>query len=260
MPRAKSAPNAAMPLCFRFNQFELLPATRQLLMGARPVLLGARAFDLLLCLIERRGRVVDKDELLASVWPGRVVGQNNLNVQVSGLRKLLGPQALVTVTGYGYRFGLEVKAVAPGREPLAVSARSRVALPGKPSVVVLPFLNFGDDPQLAWFADGVTEDITTELARFPGLFVIARTSAFTYKGQAVDVRSVSRELGVRYVVEGSVRRAGPRVRVVVQLIDALTGGHVWAERYDRVHGNIFDLQEELTRVIVSAMASHINAA
>ena len=124
----------------------------------------------------------------------------------------------------------------------------------------MPFLNLGDDSQQAWFADGVTEDITTELSRFHSLFVIARNSAFTYKGQAMDVRTVSRELGVRYVVEGSVRRAGSRVRVVAQLIDAHSGEHVWAERYDRVLGDIFDLQEEVTRAIVTAMAPQIDAA
>jgi TolB-like protein/Flp pilus assembly protein TadD len=125
---------------------------------------------------------------------------------------------------------------------------------------VLPFLNLGDDPQQAYFADGVTEDITTELSRFRSLFVIARNSAFTYKGHATDVRTVSRELGVRYVVEGSVRRTGQRVRVVAQLIDALSGEHVWAERYDRVQGDVFDLQEEVTHAIVTAMAPQIDAA
>ncbi len=249
-----------MPLRYRFNRFELLPDTRQLLQGAQPVALGARAFDLLLCLIERRDRVVDKDELIAQVWPETVVGDNNLNVQVSSLRKLLGAQALVTVAGRGYRFGLDVEAFGPHSDPRAALARPPLALPDKPSVVVLPFLNLGDDPQQAWFADGVTEDITTELARFHSLFVIARNSAFTYKGQSMDVRTVSRELGVRYVVEGSVRRAGQRVRVVAQLIDALSGEHVWAERYDRVQGDIFDLQEEVTHAIVTAMAPQIDAA
>ncbi|MEO6030357.1 MAG: hypothetical protein ABIP61_00410, partial [Burkholderiaceae bacterium] len=137
---------------------------------------------------------------------------------------------------------------------------AQICSPDKPSIAVLPFLNLGDDPGQAYFADGVTEDITTELSRFHSLFVIARNSAFTYKGQAADVRAVSRELGVRYVVEGSVRRAGPRVRVVAQLIDALSGEHIWAEKYDRVLEDIFDLQEALSRAIVTAMAPHIDAA
>ena len=247
-----------MPSRYRFGRFELLPGTRQLLLDDAPIAVGARAFDLLLCLIENRERIVGKEHLMLRVWPGMVVGDNNLNVQVSTLRKLLGPQAVVTVAGRGYRFGLELQ--APHGAGGDASTRPELTLPDKPSIVVLPFLNLGDDPQQTHFADGVTEDITTELSRFRSLFVIARNSAFTYKGQSVDVRAVSRELGVRYVVEGSVRRAGSRVRVVAQLIDGSSGEHIWAEKYDRVLEDIFDLQEELTRAIVTAMAPQIHSA
>ena len=127
-------------------------------------------------------------------------------------------------------------------------------------MAVLPFLCMADDPRQVHFADGVSEDITTELSRFRSLFVIARNSAFTYKGRTVDARTVSRELGVRYVVEGSVRQSGRRVRVVAQLIDALSGEHVWAEKYDRVLEDIFDLQEDVVGAIVTAMAPQIDAA
>ena len=244
---------------YRFGGFDMLPGTRRLMLDDAPVVIGARAFDLLQCLIECRERVVSKDDLIRRIWPQTVVGENNLNVQVATLRKLLGAQAVVTVAGHGYRFGLELKVPQMAVADLQ-SLSAPLALPDKPSIAVLPFLNLSDDPQQAFLADGVTEDITTELSRFHSLFVIARNSAFTYKGQAVDVRTVSRELGVRYVVEGSVRRAGRRVRVVAQLIDALTGEHVWAERYDRVQGDIFDLQEEVTHAIVTAMAPQIDAA
>lgn len=218
--------------------------------------LGARAFDLLIALVEHRDRVVGKDELMQLVWPDTVVGDNNLTVQVSTLRKLMGSQAAVTVPGRGYRFGFEIQAPAEGGDLAAVLPA--LTLPDKPSVAVLPFLNLSGDARQEYFADSMSEDITTELSRFHSLFVIARNSAFTYKGRPVDVRQVSRELGVRYVVEGSVRRAGQRVRVVAQLIDAQSGEHLWAERYDRVEGDVFDLHEEVTRAIVTAMTPQID--
>ncbi len=133
-------------------------------------------------------------------------------------------------------------------------------LPDKPSIAVLPFANLSGDSEQEYFTDGVTEDIITELSRFHSLFVIARNSTFTYKGKAVDVRTVARELGVRYVLEGSIRRSGDRIRVTGQLIDALTGNHIWAERYDRVLADVFAVQEEVTQSIVTAIAPQIDAA
>ena len=242
---------------YRFEGFDMLPGTRRLMLDDAPVVIGARAFDLLQCLIECSERVVSKNDLMRRIWPETVVGENNLNVQVATLRKLLGPQAVVTVAGHGYRFGLELKVPPFAADDFQSPPAAALALPDKPSIAVLPFLNLSDDPNQAFLADGVTEDITTELSRFHSLFVIARNSAFTYKGQAVDVRTVSRELGVRYVVEGSVRRAGKRVRVVAQLIDALTGEHIWAEKYDRVVEDIFDLQDEVAHAVVVAMAPQI---
>ncbi len=135
-----------------------------------------------------------------------------------------------------------------------------LSLPDKPSIAVLPFINLSGDPEQEYFIDGVTEDIITELSRFHSLFVIARNSTFTYKGKSVDVRTVSKELGVHYVLEGSIRRVGNRVRVTAQLIDALTGNHLWADRYDRVLEDIFAVQEELTRCIVAAIAPQIEDA
>ena len=252
--------------------------------------LGARAFDLMMCLITQRDRVVSRDELIAQVWPGLVVTDTNLNVQVSSLRKLLGQEAVLTVTGRGYRFGLAVsdrvgnmagdrvdvgagdvkqerqdgqerRSAAPLTPPTPSQALSEadLALPDQPSIVVLPFANFSAEPEQGYFTDGLTEDIITELSRFSGLFVISRNSAFTYKGRAVDVRQVSRELGVRYVLEGSVRHANQRIRVTAQLIDALSGAHLWVEKYDRVLADIFDLQEEVASAIVAAMAPQLQA-
>jgi TolB-like protein len=183
-----------------------------------------------------------------------------LTVQVSALRKVLGANAIATVPGRGYRFSLEMQASGLPRDRRSTLTRVELAMPSKPSVVILPFQNLSDDADQVYFVDGVTEDITTELSRFHDLFVIARNSAFTYKGHTVDVRTVSRELGVRYVVKGSVRRSGQRVRVTVQLINAQSAEHIWAEKYDRVLEDIFDLQEDVARAIVTALERQIHAA
>jgi TolB-like protein len=272
----------------QFASFEAVPSSRQLLQSGVPVPLGARAFDLLICLIAQRDHVVSRGELMSQVWPGLVVTDANLNVQVSSLRKLLGPQAVLTVTGRGYRFGLTVRDVAhhvqtdhpeiareitreitqkitqerratAPTEPLPAVQMPPLALPEKPSIVVLPFANFSDLPQQGFFTDGLTEDIITELSRFAELFVISRNSAFAYKDRAVDVRQVSRELGVRYVLEGSVQHQNSRIRVSAQLIDAISGNHLWAQKYDRVLADIFEVQEEVAVAIVAAMAPQLQA-
>ena len=257
---------------YHFENFEVKPASRLLLKDGAPQELGSRAFDLLTCLLDHRDRVVSGRELLDQVWPGLVVSENNLTVQMSALRKLLGAHVIKNVPRRGYQFALAIndtptqghllsaQPVGDSKPVAHVDADADLSLPGKPSIAILPFLNLSSDAQQDYFADGMCEDITTELSRFQELFVIARNSAFSYKGRAVDVRTVARELGVRYVVEGSVRRAGNRVRVTVQLIDALSGNHLWAEKYDRVIEDLFDLQEEVTQSIVGAVAPQIHAA
>jgi adenylate cyclase len=147
----------------------------------------------------------------------------------------------------------------PGASPAATvpSRSTHPKLPDKPSIAVLPFANMSGDPEQEYFADGIVEDIITGLSRFSSLFVIARNSSFTYKGQAIDVKQVGRELGVRYVLEGSVRKAGDRVRITSQLLDADTGGHVWAERYDGDLKDIFTLQDDIARRIVGTIAPEI---
>lgn len=233
----------------RFADFILHRRTRQLTKGSSALPVGARAYDVLDFLIAHRDRVVDRDEIMAAVWPDTVLGENNLNVQVANLRRYLGPEAIVTVPGRGLRFGLNV---APQTLPLA--------LPDRPSVVVLPFSSLGGDPDLDWLADGFVEDITTELSRFHDLFVVARNSVFVYKGMPRDLRVIARELGVRYAVEGSVRATADRVRVTTQLIDATTGGHVWAENFDRDLADHFDTQARIARAIVTCLAPQIDRA
>jgi TolB-like protein/lipoprotein NlpI len=219
------------------------------LVDGEPAKIGARAFDLLMVLLENRDRVIGKEELLAAVWPGRVVEEGNLAVHVLALRRVFGAHAISTAAGRGYRFTLEPAPAQPSAEPRSP--------PDKPSIAVLPFANLGDDPDQDVFADGIAEDILTELSRFRELFVIARNSSFTYRGRTTDVRTIGRQLGVRYLLEGSVRRAGERVRVTAQLIDALDGGHVWAERYDRVLDDLFGVQLEVTASIVASIAPQI---
>lgn len=419
------------PSALKFGRFELQARHRRLLQDGEPVTLGARAFDLLLALAERRDRVVTKAELLDLVWPGLVVEENNLQVQISTLRRLLGPQVIATVPGRGYRFtatlagnneagsslkqrlaaimaadvagysrlmaanesatvvaldaargvfreqiesrqgrvidmagdsvlavfetaagavltalavqqeldaltrstpedqrmrfrigvhlgdviekddgtiygdGVNIAArleelaspgaisvsdavrgavqgkvtaqfVDQGEQRLkniahavrafavsgqgsaaAASAASGVidlSLPQKPSIAVLPFANISGDPEQKFFADGVVEDLITALSRVRALFVIARNSSFAYEGKAIDIRTVGRELGVRYVLEGSVRRAANRVRITAQLIDAIAGMHLWSEKYDRDLTDLFALQDEITRDIVGVVA------
>ena len=294
---AKRVHNHKMFKRYQIAHFEIFPDQRLVHANGAAVALGARAFDLLLCLIENRDRVIPKDELMAKTWPGLVVEEGNLNVQVHALRKLLGSAAVVTVPGRGFRLAVEVKelaatavaAPAPAADagrvaspsprvvrtrsqdlpPVASAASSSLAdspvqidlsLPNKPSIAVLPFDNMSASPGQDYFCDGVSEDLITELARFQNLFVIARNSSFSYKGKSTKIQQIGKELGVRYVLEGSVRRDGQRIRVAAQLVDAQSGHHVWAERYDRVLEDVFAVQEELVQAIVATVAPQVDAA
>jgi len=171
-----------------------------------------------------------------------------------------GEQTVKNIADPVRAYRVSVKADAAPVLASAADVGIDLSLPDKPSIAVLPFTNMSGDPEQEYFTDGISEDIITELARFPLLFVIARNSSFTYKGRAVDVKQVGRELGVRYVLEGSIRKAGNRIRVTAQLIDTQTGAHIWAEKYDRVLEDIFAVQEEVTECIVGAIAPQVNAA
>jgi TolB-like protein len=236
-----------------FGPFRLDRPGRELLRDGEVVPLGRRAFDTLAALVDADGATLTKDTLLAAVWPGLTVEENNLQVQISALRKALGDGWIITVPGRGYRLS-----TTPPKSPAPLAAP--LQLPDLPSLVVLPFANLSDDPEQEYFADGMVEDITAALSRIGGLFVIARNSAFTYKGRAVDVRQVGRELGVRYVLEGSVRRSGNRVRISGQLVDALNGVHLWAERFDSAFEDVFDLQDRVATGVVSVIEPTIRSA
>jgi TolB-like protein/DNA-binding winged helix-turn-helix (wHTH) protein/rhodanese-related sulfurtransferase len=358
---------------YQFDHFEIRPTERQLLIDGHSAPLGARAFDLLLALVERRDRMVTKNELLDLVWPGLVVEENNLQVQISTLRKVLGQNVIATIPGQGYRFALQpeeakasslppiagegyrftrpigsadstapepiagaaIAAAASPREPVrsmdsdasrmevlaaavpakpgfrwlwhrgtrrwrtatlattvlllvlgagifwryehktappsaaapssattAADARPSMAStskvpPDRPSLAVLPFDSLGGSSENSYFADGMTDDIITDLSKLSGILVVARNSSSTYKGKSVKVQQVAKELGVRYVLQGSVRREGDTVRINAQLVDALGGQHLWAERYDGSMRDVFALQDKVIKQIVAALAVNL---
>jgi TolB-like protein len=212
-----------------FGRYRLDLGQRRLLRDEKPVKLGSRAMDILCVLASAEGRDVSKDELMARVWPGTVVEENNLHVHVSALRKALdeesnGQSCLVMVPGRGYRLIGLGHARQPG--PNSLVDGPGLPRPDKPSIAVLPFQNLSGDPEQDYFADGMVEEITGALSRLRDFFVIARNSAFSYKGRSLPVQQISRELGVRYLIEGSVRKAGTRVRITAQLIDGPSGNHL----------------------------------
>ena len=259
---------------YAFEDYVLDPERRELTRGARPVAMGPQVFDLLLFLIRNREHVVSRDDLLDGVWAGRIVSESTLTSHINAARKAIGDngqdQRLIrTVARKGFRFVGEVgetavasgsffarsEPVPAGRPPMAA-----LSLPDRPSIAALPFLNLTGDAEQDYFTDGVVEDIITALSRIRWLFVIARNSSFTYKGRAVDVKQVGRELGVRYVLEGSVRRAANRVRITGQLVDATSGGHLWAQRYEGSLDDIFELQDRITESVVGAIAPQLERA
>jgi len=231
--------------------------------GAEPVSLGSRAFDLLRLLVERHGDVVAKDAIMGAVWPGAAVEEANLTMQVATLRRALDldraqRSCIQTIPRRGYRF---VAPVTQSDDDAARSAQPGVglSLPGRPSIAVLPFANLSDDPEQQYFADGMVEEIITALSRIRWLFVIARNSSFAYKGQNIDVRQIARELGVRYVLEGSVRKAAARIRIAAQLIDASAGAHLWADHFDGALDDVFELQDRVAASVAAAIEPALEA-
>jgi TolB-like protein len=246
-----------------FGHFRLDLGRRELRRDGQPVRIHRRALGILCALAEAKGKIVSKDELMAQLWPGRVVEEGNLHVHISALRKSLdengeGYSFVVTVPGRGYRLaeltGLRSAQLAEGSLP------PQLPLPDKPSIAVMPFQNMSGDPEQEYFADGMVEEIITALSRIRWLFVIARNSSFTYKGQAVDVRRVGHELGVRYVVEGSVRKGGNRVRIAAQLIEAESGAHLWADNFDGSLEDVLDLQDQVAISVAGVIEPTLRAA
>lgn len=246
---------------FSFGPFRLLPARRQLLLRGSPVALGSRAFDLLVALVAREGGLASKDELMAEAWPGTVVDESNLPTQISSLRKVLAADAevaasLQTVPGRGYRF---VAGIARGREPASGAATSGPAGDAL-SIVVLPLVSLSRDVAQAYWGLGISETITTDLSRISGLLVISATTAATFEAKALDVREVSRDLGVRFVLKGTVQRSGRKMRLAAQLVDGRTGAQIWSEIFDGDSGNLFALQDVVTGRIATSLGRELFAA
>jgi TolB-like protein/Tfp pilus assembly protein PilF len=258
----------AICLIYQFEDFSLDVGRQELRHGADRIDVEPQVLDLLQYIIRNRERVVSKDDLIEHVWHGRIVSDSTLTSRITAARRAVGDdgdhQRLIrTIARKGIRFVGDVRGDQSGATENTIPPVANAAapqLPDKPSIAVLPFTNMSGDPEQEYFSDGITEDIISALSRLRWFFVIARNSAFVYKGHAVDVKQVGRDLGVRYVLEGSVRKSGQRVRISAQLIDASSDKHIWAERYDRELTDIFALQDEITTRVTAAIEPKLLAA
>src|SRR5262245_57739209 len=254
-----------MPTVRTFGPFRLDATAEILFRGAEPVALGHRAVALLRVLAEQAGKPVSKETLIQAAWPGLAVEDSNLTVQIAALRRVLGAEPggetwIETLPRRGYRFIGPAVAAGAGSAQLVATSNASLTPPDIASIAVLPFQNLSGDPEQDYFADGIVEEIITALSRFRHLFVIARNSTFSYKGRAVDVKEVGRALGVRYVLEGSVRKSPNQVRIAGQLIEASTSRQLWAERFDGALENIFELQDQVTASVVGAITPMVEQA
>ncbi|KRC11972.1 hypothetical protein ASE11_00340 [Hydrogenophaga sp. Root209] len=249
---------------YRFDRFELRPSERVLLVDGAPAALGSRAFDLLLCLVVHHDRVLTKGEVLEQVWPGQVVEENNLSVHVSALRKVLGAGAITTISGRGYRFTLDLLP-APGTRPdAAPPAPEQLAQLERPTIAVLPLSVLSNDPRIGFFAQGLVEDVTALLARVPGFILIAHASSLAFRGLQAPLQDVARQLGVRFLVQGSVRPKADALRVSLQLIEAASARILWSAQFDSQADSLadgaVDAQENIARGIISELEPELTRA
>ena len=255
----------------QFDAFEVDLDAALLRSGGRVIDAEPQVFELIAFLCSNSGRLIGYDEIIEKVWHGRIVSDAAIATRINAARKALGDdgtaqRVIKTVRGRGLRFELEPVSKPKERQasPSTLDTSNDVAAPKPhldgPSIAVLPFDNMSPDAEQDYFADGIAEDIITGLSRISQLFVIARNSTFAYKGKTIDVRQVGRELSVRYVLEGSVRKSGSRVRITGQLVDASTGHHIWADRFDGNLADLFDLQDEITTSVIGAIQPSIRAA
>jgi len=253
-------------LIYQFNKITLDTAQYRLSLAGKLISVEPQVFDLLAYLIKRNDRVVTRAELLENLWKGKVVTDSALGTRLRDARKAVGDsgnrqEVIKTIHGRGYQFVGTVTKINDETENADQTDldlnKTNQASTNTPSIAVLPFQNMSSDPRQEYFSDGITEDIITELSRFPVLRVIARHSSFVFKGDGIDVKEIGRKLGVGYIVEGSVRWGDNRVRITAQLIEAESRSHIWAERYDREPDDIFAVQDEVTRAIVATIAAQI---
>ncbi len=243
---------------YALGPFHLDTKDGLLLRGREPAALGRRAIALLRAMVEQPGALLSKDALIEAGWPAQSVEESNLTVQIAALRRILGTTPggdrwIETMSGRGYRFIGPVVAEAQ-------KGPTEKCTPQRLSIVVLPFVNIGGGVEQEHFVDGVTESLTTDLSRIRGAAVIARNTAFTYKNKPLDAKQIGRDLNVRYVLEGSVQRGGNRMRLNVQLIDAETNNHIWAERFDKPLADLFDMQDEIVARLANALDAQLAAA
>lgn len=249
---------------FRFDNHELESELRELSRDGVAIPMQPQVFDLLLFLIEQRDRVVSKDDLVARVWENRPISDSALSSRINAVRKALGDdgkaQRLIrTIPRKGFRFVGDCVELPPAVSA-APTPEAATIVSERPAIAVLAFKNMSDDEEQDYFCDGISEDILTALSRVRWFFVIARNSSFSYKGRDIHIRQIADELGVRYLVEGSVRKAGDRLRISAQLNDATTESHIWAEQFDRRLIDVFAVQDEITNAIVAAVEPQIYAA
>jgi TolB-like protein len=240
---------------FAFGPFVYDAARSTLLCERTPIAAGQRGLAVLHALLKANGEVVTKAELMEAAWPGTVVEESNLSVQIAALRKLLGradegTEWIATVPRVGYRFTAAILREDPPRQPKAPEPAETER---RPSLAVLPFANLSGDAEQEYLADGVTEEIIAALSRCRWFFVIARNSSFAFKGKAIDVKDIARELDVRYVLEGSLRKSGRQVRIAAELIDAQSAHQLWAQRYDVELDDVFAVQDRIAEQVAGAI-------
>jgi TolB-like protein/cytochrome c-type biogenesis protein CcmH/NrfG len=260
---------------FFFSDQTLDTERRELCRGSERIAIEPQVFDLLVYLLENCGRVVSKDDLIEAIWDGRIVSESTLTSRINAARKAIGDsgrdQRLIrTISRKGFRFvgslrsqrAASQRAGGVGDPPEDANEASHGILSplDRPAIAVLPFTNMSDEPEQEHFSDGISEDIITALSKLRWFYVIARNSSFIYKAKAVHIKQIGEELGVGYVVEGSVRKEGNRVRITAQLNDVATGVHIWSEHYDRSLADVFTVQDEITQAIVAAIEPQLYAA
>ncbi len=260
---------------FAFADHVLDTGRRELRRGPELIEVEPQVFDLLAYLVQNTDRVISKDDLIASIWDGRIVSDSTLSSRIYAARRAVGDsgqhQKLIrTIARKGLRFvgsvhrhpnaEQSVTMADPATDDSTTTARPPLPTPDRAAIAVLPFTNMSGDPEQEYFSDGISEDIIAALSKLRWFFVIARASSFAYKNRAVHIKDVAEELGVSYVLEGSVRRSGGRVRITAQLNDVIHGSHLWAERYDRNAADVFAVQDEITESIVAAIEPQLFVA
>ena len=274
LPRKRErCTNRDETLQFHFSNHVLDVGLRELSRSGDPVAVEPQVFDLLVYLLTQRDHVVTKDDLIENIWGGRIVSESTLTSRINAARKAVGDsgkdqEVIRTIARKGFRFVGDVRVQgdcpagipAPPPKPATEPPRAQLLPLDRAAIAVLPFANMSGEAEQEYFSEGISEDIITALSKLRWFYVIARNSSFIYRGKSVHLKQIGEELGVGYVVEGSVRKEGDHVRITAQLNDVATGSHIWAERYDRSLADVFAVQDDITQAIVAAIEPQLYAA